>query len=483
MALFGIKEEALSLELTTAMTQIEAVPFFFIILYLIYTTSKLDVFDATESATPLLYGSVFASLLAGVLFLSFFDDWGFNHIVLSLEFGIGIVLGLLHPVNALCFFVANQFLRPWEVMEPNDLMFAMPRAIGVFAITSWALHDLKRRGFKIVWNQSCVLLLLFGVWLFLTTFKSPDPDMAQTTFFDGTTRNLAVFFLVLNMIRSKWQLEAVIYTLVLSVSGFAALAVYYAVNHPETTAETGRLSSVSMMGNSNDLAAVMVMVLPILMVRMLRGGVRAPLLKQVVLGLMGVLFLGVIWWSKSRGALLAVIVEVAFFVLLSVRSRKVAIGFGTLMLLSFFPLISLFNRSAADVSESSTSRSLYWKTAVMMALKNPLFGVGFTGYPANFERYAPEVPLEWGNRTAHSSWFLVLGETGFIGLFLYVVLFATVFFAAWKIRKELPEILLVLVGYLMAITFLSHSYLIYPYFLMGFVLAAERVYRKPVVDL
>ena len=62
-----------------------------------------------------------------------------------------------------------------------------------------------------------------------------------------------------------------------------------------------------------------------------------------------------------------------------------------------------------------------------MAIHNPLLGVGYNGYVNSFERYADSLRYEWGHRTAHNSWVLVLAETGFPGLMLFVSAFCGCF--------------------------------------------------------
>src|SRR5450759_2346979 len=49
--------------------------------------------------------------------------------LLAVELAAGVILSLLHPVNALCFFVTLLFLRPWEIATGNALLLALPRVL------------------------------------------------------------------------------------------------------------------------------------------------------------------------------------------------------------------------------------------------------------------------------------------------------------------------------------------------------------------
>lgn len=480
--MFNLKPEHISLAISTVLIQIQAVALFFVILVLLYFTAvngSSDPFSKRFGVMRLASGAGMAALFS---FL-FFREWGIDHVLLSLDFGIGLVLSFLNPVNALCLFVAGQFLRPWEVMEPNDLILALPRLLGEVALGSWVLHDLLQKQLKFVWNTSTTFLLFFAGWAFITTFKAPDPDFSQDVFMDGMTRNLMLFVLVSNMIRTKWQLNAVLLTTVFSVAGVAMVAIAYSQLSPEDALEGGRLKNVSMMGNSNDLAALMVMALPVMVIRFWHHFKEKLWPLFFPLGMLILSFLAVVWWSKSRGAIVALAVVLGQAFLRQIKSRKKAIVVACIMAGTALVLISALQRSKDDVGESSSSRALYWKTAVYMAAKNPLFGVGFAGYPASFERYTPEPPTEWGYRTAHSSWFLVLGEMGFVGLFLYLLLFILSFRIAWRVRNRSTEIFPMLLAYAGAMTFLSHSYLTYPYFILGLVIAAGKVDRNSIEPL
>src|SRR5690349_17697113 len=47
--------------------------------------------------------------------------------LLAVELAAGFTLGLMHPVNALCFFVHLLYLRPWEIVPENPVLLALPR--------------------------------------------------------------------------------------------------------------------------------------------------------------------------------------------------------------------------------------------------------------------------------------------------------------------------------------------------------------------
>ena len=111
-----------------------------------------------------------------------------------------------------------------------------------------------------------------------------------------------------------------------------------------------------------------------------------------------------------------------------------------------------------------------------MAIYHPLLGVGFGQFPENFETYATEIAGEYGQRTAHSTWILALAEGGWIGLFLLGSLYYVgAIRGAVRIFSEDPSWFFAAMSYGTAITFLSHTYLLFPYILIAIISSAEGI--------
>lgn len=133
-----------------------------------------------------------------------------------------------------------------------------------------------------------------------------------------------------------------------------------------------------------------------------------------------------------------------------------------------------------------------WLMAFNLA-KDRFFGGGYSVYnPITFARYAPN-PLDV--HAAHSIYFQVLGEHGFIGLALFIVLWVTVWrWAGWLRRngRATPETSWVadlgaltqvsLVGYAVGGAFLSLAYFDLPYNLLVLVVVARRLLVEQVAQ-
>jgi O-antigen ligase len=423
-----------------------------------------------------------AAVLAAILLLAgiFTASFGLPNALLAIEFAMMIPLALASPTIALGFFVSLLFMRPWEVIsDPPALLLAMPRLAGVLAIASWAFRSLRRLRFDLHWDRSTLLLLALAGWLFAVTFRAPVPADAQREWLDGFFRGLMLFFLCVNTIRTRRELKFLLMTLVLSIGGLGLISLYQFLQLPPEAIAAGgeRLQAIGNLANSNDVAAIMIMGLP-LAIYALFGRASSLPARAGALFFSG-LTLMAIAYSKSRGAYLSVFVIAALWTLSRVRHKMLAIGGGILLISLSLPVIATIQRSSSDLDNSTASRLIYWKAALRMAARNPLTGVGFNQYPAQYELYTDSFKYEWGERTVHSSWLLALAEAGIPGFLLLMAFFFEICQKARRILAEEPALTYSLAGYATAITFLSHTYFIYPYILFGLVVAAARVYAKP----
>jgi probable O-glycosylation ligase (exosortase A-associated) len=144
-----------------------------------------------------------------------------------------------------------------------------------------------------------------------------------------------------------------------------------------------------------------------------------------------------------------------------------------------------------EQDESAMSRINAWTTAVNVAKDRPLVGGGFDlHYAGVFASYATEPN---GDRPAHSIYYQVLGEHGFAGLALFLLLWILVWRdASWIIRqsqshKELHwasdlarMIQASLVGYAVGGAFLNLAYYDVPYNLLVVLVLTRMLVEKEI---
>ncbi|BBM64728.1 hypothetical protein VA249_13740 [Vibrio alfacsensis] len=137
--------------------------------------------------------------------------------------------------------------------------------------------------------------------------------------------------------------------------------------------------------------------------------------------------------TQSRGGLLGMLTVYAYFCSQVIRSKLVLVALGVLGAALLYAAAGISGRASGGAAEvgidaSAMGRLYAWEAAAKMALDNPLFGVGLDNFYFNYFYYS----AHWDglNHAVHSTWFGVLAETGFLGLFLFVGLIISLLKAA-----------------------------------------------------
>jgi probable O-glycosylation ligase (exosortase A-associated) len=277
----------------------------------------------------------------------------------------------------------------------------------------------------IVW-----LLILLPAWTCVTYLFALEQVAATARL----SEVLKVFLFVLvsaMVLRTRKHIHWMLWVIVISVGYFGAKGGAF-------TLLTGGLHRVygppgdSFLSDNNAISVALIMVIPLMYYLREESGskwIRHGLLVAMVLS--GIAVLG----TYSRGGLLAVSAMLMF---LWFKSRRKA-----LFALLVIPLVPLaitamperwFDRmntiSAYEEDASAMGRINAWKTAINIANDRPLVGGGFELYSgATFAKYAPD-PEDV--HAAHSVYFQMLGEHGYVGLLIFLALGA----AAWSTARR-----------------------------------------------
>jgi probable O-glycosylation ligase (exosortase A-associated) len=202
--------------------------------------------------------------------------------------------------------------------------------------------------------------------------------------------------------------------------------------------------------------------------------------------------------SYSRGAALAMAGMLGFLWLKS--RQKIKLGLVLLVLaplaLVFMPeqwhaRIDTINTYQTDAS--AMGRINAWWMAFNLANDRPFFGGGFDIYDRYvFSRYAP-VPDDV--HAAHSIYFQILGEHGWVGFGIYMLLGWLTWrdgSAVIKLTRDLPEmqwatemvrmIQVSLMGFFVGGAFLSLAYFDVPYYLMCAMVAIRLMVEKQLKE-
>ena len=336
--------------------------------------------------------------------------------------------GLLHPWLGVLGWT-------WvSIMNPHSYSWrlsSMPVAAAIAgAILLGLLVTRDRRNFFVT-RETTVLMLLMA-WMCITLPFSYHLEESFALWKRVMKIDLMIMVAMI-VLYSRTHIVALTWVLAGSIS-------FYGVKGGLFTIATGGSHRVwgpdgSYIYGNNEIALALVMIIPVMrFLQLISEGVWLKRGLTAAMLLCAVAALG----SQSRGALVAI---VAMATVLWWRSDKKAVGMVSLLvvgvaLLAFMP-DTWWNRmdtiKTYDQDDSAMQRFNAWAMAWNIA-KDNLFGAGFmVAKPDVCALYSP-IPTDC--RAAHSIYFMVMGEHGFIGFFLFMLTWIFVWFSAGRLRTQ-----------------------------------------------
>ena len=382
-----------------------------------------------------------------------------------------------HPVRkiSIYFCLATLFLRlsvlPELIFYLTHVNTYLLYVTAPPAILSALLMGSVRRTFQ---SRAAYYWLAFFVWMVLATpFSSwPGGSLGRVI---GYARNDVIFLVLIGGVALNWNEARAIFRTV-AAAALVNLAAARLLAH----SGNGRLSleASGTIGNSNDLAAQMLLVLPFLLFFMIGRG-RSIVVRIAILGLL-MYGLWIILGTASRGGVVAL--AVVFLCILAHASlpQKILLfaagGAIAVVALAVLPTMtlnrlgSLFGGNQAEAANSSESREYLFKTSVRFTIEHPVFGVGPDQF-SSFEGKTSRAQGFHGNwHETHNTYTEVSSECGVPAFVFFVGGLGSAMLLVLRTyrtatREGYPEIangcfcyLLAMVGYLVAIIFLAHAY-------------------------
>jgi probable O-glycosylation ligase (exosortase A-associated) len=325
-------------------------------------------------------------------------------------------------------------------------------------------------------------LMAFVLWMCITTALALDTSDSMTQLTKVLKIQLMTF-VGLAVLHEKKHIRLFVWINVISIAYFGAKGGIYTF----LTGGGGRVwGPGGFIGGNNEIGLAIIVAIPLM--NFLRHTVEQVWLKHAILVVM-FLSAAATLGTQSRGALLAI---AAMAGLLWLRSPR-KLPFGVLLVTAGIFLIGFMPGEWADrmrtiqTYEQDTSamgRINAWGTMFNLA-NDRLPGGGFDVYSSYvFQRYAPDPSMP---RAAHSIYFQVLGEHGWIGLILFLAVWVLVWRAANDLRRlasNEPEFAWVnllagmcqvaLIGYAVGGAFLSLAYYDFPYNILIIVVCTQR---------
>jgi len=392
--------------------------------------------------------------------------------------------------------------RPWigvmlwtwvSLMNPHRYAFGFAYSAPVAALAAGCTllgllmtsqRDYPFKGGATIW------LVLFMAWITLSWRFGLDPEGDQPQW-DKVMKIYLMILVALALLRTKLHIFALVTTCVVSLALLGIKGGLFTIAHGGSYRVWGPPGSF--VADNNEFALALVMTIPLL--RFLQLQLPWPWARHAMTAVMALCAASALG-SHSRGGLLAI---VAMSLFLWWRGRSRLLGGMVLvacaaMLLAIMPDIwseRMSTISTYEEDRSALGRISAWWTAWHIAQHYP-FGVGFNASREElFALYSPTPEL--GTPVAHSIYFQVLGHHGFVGLFLFLGIWAATWWSASRVRKEaagLPQCKwcadlasmcqVALVGYAVGGAFLSLAYFDLPYNMMIMVVLTRVWIRSQV---
>jgi len=285
-------------------------------------------------------------------------------------------------------------------VESMKLYTAIPLAVFLISFVST-----KTNSHSIIWRSSNThALVFFLIWILLSSIVATKTEAT----FIRLNQSFGYFLFYYILGRALVDVDKVkgVFFTVMSVH----LALIFLNPDLLNSAARTYIKDVTFLGDGNDFALSICVALPFCLFLIFES--KKKLTRILYLGAMGILILALVG-TQSRGGTLG-LAAVMFYLWLKSGQRVVGalalviLAIGILFVASPEYLMRMGTISDYSADGSAQGRIDAWTNAVKMALHNPLFGVG----SGNFTVI--------NHLTAHSIYFLALGELGFPGM-LFIV--------------------------------------------------------------
>lgn len=319
---------------------------------------------------------------------------------------------------------------------PVAMVVAIPTLLGLLVVPRFNPRILLRES---------KLLIMIWLWMIFTLVYAAQIPLFAGHIEDGTdsliqiTKILLMTFVTILVVNSPERLRKLVFVIALSLG---ARAVWVSIFGIQTGGEFRVYGPHdSFLADNNDFALALNMVLPLLFYlipdeprRWVRYGLWLSFLASIFCVIL----------TYSRGGLLG-LATVLLLIVMRSRHRLLAIpGVAILvvLVLSFAPqqwTDRMDKMLHGEVDSSMQQRLIGWRTGWNLVMDYPITGGGLGAYPdvVVFSHYQPEaMPGDRKSEGPHSIYFQMLGEQGFVGLALFLLLLGSCLFSMYRLRTQ-----------------------------------------------
>lgn len=416
----------------------------------------------------------------------------------------GVVLSFRHTaIFAFCTYQAIYFFNPekrWWGNSVPDISYSFFIVLFMFFLfarnTSLYNQNKILTSKPLLWAGSVVFL--YFIAYFYAVF-----DVLHWNYFVYFFKLFIIMLVAYKLITNKRDLTYVLYGYIFS-AWYVSFYVFQIGRNSGNRVEGVGLVDAP---DANGLAAA---IAPSLVLCVYFFWVNTDKRIKLAFAFAGIFIANAIVLINSRGAFLGVAASVLFFMFYlyssSVKRRwqklsavfMTVVGLSGGLYLADDDFISRMTGIEAEVEsseeqESGATRMVFWQAAWDMTKDYP-YGNGYRGFNFYAPLYIPE-DVNTGrkrSRSVHSTWFEVLTEVGYLGLFCFVMMLLSSWQAVSRVRRHLKKIgdledyykMIAIQGaaicFVITMTFLNRMRAEVLYWLVMFAAAAYNIYlAKP----
>lgn len=385
----------------------------------------------------------------------------------------------------LFLFTVVLYFRPYELIPALSGFTSIAYWLAILTLAVFVPTQLALEGNFTARPREVNLALLLCVAALLSIPLAINPGEAWTAFNYPFIRAVAMFVVIVNVVRTPLRLKGLMF-LGLAVGTFLSLGAMNDYRIGRLAIEGERMAGLvgGMFGNPNDLALHLVTMIPLAVglllstrnvlakplyaacALLMAGGVIASFSRGGFLGLLGACAV-LAWKLGRRNRFLMIVLLGAFIVaLVALAPGEYASRLGTI--------------GSVSADASSSSRKDLLVRSIIVAIANPVFGIGM----GNFHIVAI------GEAVSHNSYTQVAAEMGLAAMILYIMFLVVpirrlrvIEHATFETRQGSRIYYLSvalqasLVAFMVSSFFGSVAYQFYLYYLVGYAVALRRIYE------
>lgn len=332
----------------------------------------------------------------------------------------------------ICIYLFLEYVRPQSIYPVIDFLpWTQLSLIGAL------LGCFTDRTVRWVSSSINVLLILFFALILLSSVFAYFPSMSYANL-ENYYSWVIIYFLIINIVNTRKRFF--IFLCIFLVASFKislSLAITWAQRGFAFT-DWGLKGPPGFFENSGELAIQMLVFWPIAwaFVHFVKPYVSKHW--YWLLMLMPITAIMVILGASSRGAQLALLVQLIVMNYRAVFKPKVLVTVGVALFLiwTFIPAKQKERFETMGEDQTSRQRILYVENGIDMIKDNPLLGVGYFNFIPYFERYYPEGVLGRRAELPHNIFIQIGTDTGLSGLAVFSGFLLTAFGLGRRFKAE-----------------------------------------------